>query len=646
MNKLLLVATFSLISLTFNDFLDAQRGRGGNRQNNPRIEPEDLEFDMGVAAIKDRDMFEQLSYQGPEVSRDTYLANLEYVKFIIDKNDPDNHRVYFMNTENYRAHPPYMQMVGINSRERGAITYLPRLTSPNGSVGLYIIDFQPNDSYKFEDIQRIIKQLIETAPLLEGKIAFHPMRGNIKQYEADKKKYADAGIAVHLDSDTHKNISYLPLNLSVSFGLLTIMKDDARPSPREIVVCKTLPNEMPRVAGVVSEVRQTPLSHVNLRAIQDKVPNAFIRGAMENEEIKSLMGKLVRYEVAPQGYKIRAATKAEVDEHFSDLRPPAQQTPVRDLAMKSIKPLSEIAFENSTSFGVKTSNLATMHSFEFPEGTIPDGFGVPFSFYDEFMKHNKFYELVDQMLAEDKFQNDREVQKQQLAEFRKKIEAGDMPERLLNELSKTQKSFPDGQPIRCRSSTNNEDLPGFSGAGLYDSFTHNPDEGDLANSVKQVYASLWNFRAFEEREFYRIDHKATAMGVLLHPNFKGEKANGVAVTDDVLYATYGNYYLNTQIGEDMVTNPDSESSPEEILLGWWERDGHDLVRRSDAVGEDEQLMNDQHLGDLRARLARIHARFQKLYNKSDKDKFAMEIEYKIDKDGNLVIKQARPWVFN
>ena len=56
------------------------------------------------------------------------------------------------------------------------------------------------------------------------------------------------------------------------------------------------------------------------------------------------------------------------------------------------------------------------------------------------------------------------------------------------------KSFPEGRSIRCRSSTNNEDLPGFSGAGLYDSTTHHPLEGHLSKSIKQVYASLWNFR--------------------------------------------------------------------------------------------------------------------------------------------------------
>ena len=65
----------------------------------------------------------------------------------------------------------------------------------------------------------------------------------------------------------------------------------------------------------------------------------------------------------------------------------------------------------------------------------------------------------------------------------------------IDEISGLQNSLPDGTPLRCRSSTNNEDLPGFSGAGLYDSSTHRPDEGHLSESIKQVYASLWNYRA-------------------------------------------------------------------------------------------------------------------------------------------------------
>ena len=69
---------------------------------------------------------------------------------------------------------------------------------------------------------------------------------------------------------------------------------------------------------------------------------------------------------------------------------------------------------------------------------------------------------------------------------------------------------------RYRSSTNNEDLPGFNGAGLYDSKSQKPseDEEDLAKSLKEVYASLWTFRAFIERDFHRVDHLKNRHG---HP---------------------------------------------------------------------------------------------------------------------------------
>ena len=109
-------------------------------------------------------------------------------------------------------------------------------------------------------------------------------------------------------------------------------------------------------------------------------------------------------------------------------------------------------------------------------------------------------------------------------------------------------------------------MPGFSGAGLYDSKTQRPDEGHISKSIKQVFASLWNFRAFVERDFYKIDQLSAAMAVLVHPNFSDEQVNGVAVTIDPIYDNPDRYYTNVTLGETSVTNPTGQITPEEILL--------------------------------------------------------------------------------
>ena len=401
---------------------------------------------------------------------------------------------------------------------------------------------------------------------------------------------------------------------------------------------------MPRVAGVITGVRQTPLSHVNLRAIQDKVPNAFIAEAWKNSAIAPLIGKYVYYKVNADGFEIREATLKEVETHFDDLRPSKTQKPKRDLSVMKILPLDNIGFADASRFGVKTANVATLRTFGFPEGTVPNGFGIPFYFYDEFMKHNDFYTKIEALLKGSAFQNSHDAKAAELKKFRAEIQKGEMPVWMMDALSELQNAFPEGVSLRCRSSTNNEDLPGFSGAGLYDSYTHHPDEGHLSKSIKQVFASLWNFRAFEARDFYRIDHFVTTMGVLVHPNFENELANGVAVSDDVVYQTMGNYYFNTQVGEDLVTNPEKQSVPEEILLDWWDNNNYRVVTTSNRTTDGARILKDEYLRQLSFYLGMAHNKFRQLYRPVSRTKaFAMEVEFKITSNGKILIKQARPW---
>ena len=61
---------------------------------------------------------------------------------------------------------------------------------------------------------------------------------------------------------------------------------------------------------------------MNLRAIQDGIPNAYIRNALDNDDIESLIGGYVRYAVTDSQYEIRAATRSEVDAHYDSSGPP------------------------------------------------------------------------------------------------------------------------------------------------------------------------------------------------------------------------------------------------------------------------------------------------------------------------------------
>jgi hypothetical protein len=262
------------------------------------------------------------------------------------------------------------------------------------------------------------------------------------------------------------------------------------------------------------------------------------------------------------------------------------------------------------------------------------------------MQFNNFYQEAQVIMENPVFHNDINFRVERLKLFREDIKAAPMPQWMLDDLQAMHDEFPVGTAVRVRSSTNNEDLPGFSGAGLYTSKTQYPDEGHISKSIKQVYASMWNFRAYEERDFYRVDHFMAAMGVLCHLSFQNEQSNGVGISIDPIYDTENTFYLNTQVGESLITNPDENSVPEEILL-YEDPDqggGYLVLRLSNLVNPGELVMDQVYLDQMREYLSVIHDEFAILYDVVGAEGFAMDIEYKVTEEGQLIIKQARPWV--
>ncbi len=618
----------------------------------------------GSVAVDSEETFKTLAYKG--------RAPYNFIKFMIFDLDGGNPYVYFVNTNKYLAHDTFADKWH-NPRRPGStivygeMEYSPNVVASDGSLGVY--HFTLLRGWTYWQAHHVNELLAATMPVLENNLAYRPrIKPLVNSLEA---QHSDDRLVILEDEDLHPDVAFVPLNQAEGYGLLRLMEDGDEPRPIDIAIYKSLPNDLPRVAGTITTIPQTPLSHVNLRAIQNSVPNAFIRDVLKDETLKALIGKHVYYAVTGEGYTLREATKKEVDDHHAAARPTETQTPERDLTVTKITALSDVSFDDWDAFGVKAANMAELSKLSLPAGTVPTGFAVPFYFYDEFMKNaglaeetlfgkkkwpaadkftlpagTKLSAVVTQMLAHPRFQADYDVQEEMLDDLRDAIKDADSPDWIIKALEAMHAKYPDGQSLRYRSSTNNEDLPAFNGAGLYDSKTQDSDEttdDGIDKSIKAVWASLWNFRAFLEREYYRVDHTTTAMGVLVHPNYSDELANGVAVSTDPIRFLDGMYYVNTQVGEDLVTNPEPNSLPEELLL---DAEGKPIVlSRSSLAKQGKLLMSGAQMLQLRNNLKTIHDRFKTLYNVEDGDDFAVEIEFKITAANKLAIKQARPWVF-
>ena len=592
-----------------------------------------IEISDGAVAVPDKETFRTLAFSNTSV------------KFVGVESDTALSHIYFANTRTHQQHSNFMDAVGIDQDQDGLV--VGGVARRGGGFIAWLLYANGFKEISYSVVARFHTLLAASMPVLEDNLALHIRNGFLRRYQTALPLLRESRVELVFDADIYAHTDFLALNPNVGYGRLRVLEPDERPHPRDVVIYEALPNELPRVAGIISTVPQTPLSHVNLRAIQNGIPNAYIRDAVSKSRINALLGSYVRYEVTEDGWKLRAATVAEVNAHYESSRPTHPQTPERDLAVTEIRPLGEVGFHDWTAFGVKAANLAVLGTLGFPTGTVPDGFAIPFYFYDEFMKAHDFYTRVGTMLANEDFQTDFEVQDDRLDDLRDDIKDAETPQWIKEALTAMHAQFPEATSLRYRSSTNNEDLPGFNGAGLYDSKTQHPEETEedgISKSLKQVFASLWTFRAFTEREFHRIDHLAAKMGVLVHPNYSDELANGVAVSFDPISEQDGYYYVNTQLGEDLVTNPEAHSVPEEILL---DRNGrYYVLATSNLVERGQLLMSNEQLRQLGEHLEVIHDHFEALYNPVPAEPFAMEIEFKITSENILAIKQARPWVFS
>lgn len=591
------------------------------------------------------------------------------MKFVMTGVDTANPTIYFANTTKHPMHY-YFATEGLGLKTTvpefnwdtynltgqpvhgrkflaGSIVAHDQTPGPSGQKGTYALEFWPEDQVRAKHIGMGFNAVERNMPFAKGNIQYHPGADiQEKLFKTDAAELKRLGVRSISTEGLFKNVKYLALNPGEGYGTLRIFGDTSQPpSVRDVLIMQSIPNDLTHVAGIITEIPQTPLQHINLKAQQNKTPNAYIPKVSSDPKVKALIGKLVHYKVGPDGFVIEPATQAQVDQWQDTMRPKKVTQLSRDLSVTKIAKFSDISHADVKAYGAKAANLAEMLKF-MPKGSTPDGWSIPFAVYDDFMKQTGLYGEIKTMMADPSFKADPAAREKALANLQKRIKKMPMPESIKAQLTALQKQFPKGQPMRFRSSTNGEDLVGFNGAGLYDSYTHRLDEGHIEKTVKQVWASVWNYRAFEEREWHRIDHFTADMAIAVHPNSEGEKANGVAVLKNIFDPNFTGFYVNVQKGESLVTNPDPKVLPDEMVIAKLAdstRQSTQFIKRS-TLNKGKPVLTDKQQATLVRYMELIRDHFKKVYQAENDPQFAMEIEFKVSKNGEVLVKQARPWV--
>jgi hypothetical protein len=448
--------------------------------------------------------------------------------------------------------------------------------------------------------------------------------------------------------------TYQPLNAATGYGVLRFRRSAQLaaepPLPTELVVLDRVPADIPVVGGIITGEFQTPLSHINILAKNRGTPNMALRNAFDEPTLRAFDGQLVKLVVSRDDYTIAAASEAEAQAYRERLRPATVHVPVYDPSVTGVVRLAGHGVEDLDTLGGKASNFAEMSRAN-PTVRLPSpAFAVPLSAFDAHMTANGLWPEVEAIVAERAAGTlDESGLARRLFHLRRAIYLAPLPEGLGAALYQPVHAAVGDGEVRLRSSTNVEDLPGFSGAGLYTSVGVVLGEGQarFENGLKVVWASTYNEAAFIEREFYRVEERGVRMAALVHPSITGELANGVALTQNQFDDIRPGYIIDAQAGDISVTNPSGAATPEQVLYyPSFATPEYEVLARS-SITHGAPVLVDAQYADLAESLRRMRNHFTPIWCQIPGTTMidpgcCLDIEWKLEADGQITIKQARP----
>lgn len=584
----------------------------------------------------------------------TYDANTPYAlphaMFVIDRKD--GNKIYYVNKKRYSFHKDFVNGTYL-SLERGAEFFKNNYLNANRRFILGTLAYQiPLKRWTFEfwEGDLIPADQIELTYEVINKTFFQPVAfkpNSLRQEEATRSL---AGMQRVLQDDIAREQAYQALNVAKGLGRIHIipkLDDHVEIGSNEILVLDEVPVQLPPVAGIITSQPSTPLSHINLLAKSWGIPNAYIKNA--KELLKQYDTWWVSFETLREKYTIKRADMNQLREYQ---RRQAQRLDVMkprfNLSETRLLSLAEQRSRSSLAFGGKSANLGEVLNARLPGIVVPSGFTIPFYYYDEFIKQNKLDDVIFGLLNDQKFVHDPAYRREQLVQLRQKIETAEFDLELRKMVLETVAREYAGKGLFVRSSSNSEDLPNFSGAGLYTTVPNVRGDQQLIDAIRKVWASLWNFEAYEARERAGVDHSKIFMAVLLQEGINSESSGVMISTDPFDNENKGAIYISAKrglgikvvegqrIAEQIIFRPRTNAvkvltrSAEDSLLTFDENGGVKEV----PIEGDRVVLTD----DVIRRLVRAAAGIKRVFGSRDQD-----IEWAYMK-GQIYIVQSRPFI--
>jgi hypothetical protein len=580
-------------------------------------------------------------------------AHTDTVKVVIDLSDG---QVYFLQTRRWEIH--YFFIRRFLSRPGQPIpdaeTFWRReyLSNDRRFVQASLVRYRDQNVWAFELIAQDVYDTERSLTAFERvrdrlyfgrELRFHPIAS---QHVAATARIRSSVPVVTTD-ELFANTRYQALNTGEAFGYLRFHTGAPTPATvrrTDIVVLGEVPLDLPVCSGVITAQLQTPLSHIAILSANRGTPNMALRDAMTAPALRALEGRLVRLRVNGQDFEITAASQADAERAWASRRPSTAFTPELDERFAELRSLDELRRTDVRIAGAKAAQLGEVMRIRAPGFRVPPGFVVPFSAYLGHLRLNRIDAELNGYLRNPSFSENPTAREQALRNLREHIRRAPVDPALLRSVrARIQQIVARGARVRLRSSTNAEDLEGFNGAGLYSStaIPANFTDAQLADGLRDVWSSVWNYQAFEERAYYRIAQERTAMAVLVQESVDGAAATGVAITGNPFDANRPGHFINAQVRDEGVTSASTGEIPEQSLYYTYPPPGFVERLSSSSRNGGRPIMNDAEVRSLAAALTRVHDAF--IPGGNWLDGRAMDIEFLVTNSREVVIVQARPY---